>query len=173
MNLVFDTANVLASFECEVPLYALPATIFESRLAYGHRIDFVSPYRFRFQMRELSSILTSYVYTRATSDLDALNMLREMQQSMLDDIRNALNSGYAIDDLSRFITDNFMFVNRKSGTSTVNILNHAFDVSDPERDIKIGECIGSIYKGILTKGEIRHILTNLNLVIDNIVRARS
>lgn len=170
MNLTFDTHNLLASLDIGegVPVYALSGTVFESRLSYGHRIDFLIAHRYRFQIRELQSLLTSFAYSRAASNAEALVILKEIQKSLLQDIRNSLSTGFAEEDMARFVIDNYMFVNRNG---MLSIANTNIDVNDDLRDVKIGDVLNRAYNNVLSPAEIRYLVMSVGNAATSIYKA--
>ena len=170
MNLTFDTHNLLASLDIGegVPVYALSGTVFESRLSYGHRIDFLIAHRYRFQIRELQSLLTSFAYSRAASNAEALVILKEIQKSLLQDIRNSLSTGYAEEDMARFVIDHYMFVNRNG---MLSIANTNIDVNDDLRDVKMGDVLNRAYNNVLSPAEIRHLVMSVGNAATSIYKA--
>lgn len=168
MNLTFDTPNVLASLQIdETPIYAFTGTVFQSRLSYGHRIDFLIAHRYRFQIRELQALVTSFVYSRATSNEEAYTMLVEIQQSLLADIRHSLSTGYAIEDLARFVIDNYLFVK----SDTLILAGKSVRVDDDLRDIKVGDILNAAYHNILTPPEIRHLVMCVGNATNSLCKA--
>ena len=170
MNLTFDTHNLLASLDIGegVPVYALSGTVFESRLSYGHRIDFLIAHRYRFQIREIQSLLTSFAYSRAASNAEALVILKEIQKSLLQDIRNSLSTGYAIEDMARFVIDNYMFVNRNG---MLSIANTNIEINDDLRDVKMGDVLNRAYNNVLSPAEIRHLVMSVGNAATSIYKA--
>ena len=170
MNLTFDTHNLLASLDIGegVPVYALSGTVFESRLSYGHRIDFLIAHRYRFQIRELQSLLTSFAYSRAASNAEALVILKEIQKSLLQDIRNSLSTGYAEEDMARFVIDNYMFVNRNG---MLSIANTNIEINDDLRDVKMGYFLNRAYNNVLSPAEIRHLVMSVGNAATSIYKA--
>jgi hypothetical protein len=170
MNLTFDTHNLLASLDIGegVPVYALSGTVFESRLSYGHRIDFLIAHRYRFQIRELQSLLTSFAYSRAASNAEALVILKEIQKSLLQDIRNSLSTGFAEEDMARFVIDNYMFVNRNG---MLSIANTNIEINDDLRDVKMGDVLNRAYNNVLSPAEIRHLVMSVGNAATSIYKA--
>lgn len=170
MNLTFDTHNLLASLDIGegVPVYALSGTVFESRLSYGHRIDFLIAHRYRFQIRELQSLLTSFAYSRAASNAEALVILKEIQKSLLQDIRNSLSTGYAEEDMARFVIENYMFVNRNG---MLSIANTNIEINDDLRDVKMGDVLNRAYNNVLSPAEIRHLVMSVSNAATSIYKA--
>ena len=152
---VLDTKHLCATLAAGhgVPVYAFTGIIYESRLSYGHRIDFPIAHRFKFQMRELQSLLTSFVYSRASSNIEALAMLNEVRDSLLQDIRNNLSDAYALDDMAKFISENYLFVNAKTHCATIasNIIRF-----DYMFDVNLVGMLPKIYP-ILTQHESRYV----------------
>ena len=170
MNLTFDTHNLLASLDIGegVPVYALSGTVFESRLSYGHRIDFLIAHRYRFQIRELQSLLTSFAYSRAASNAEALVILKEIQKSLLQDIRNSLSTGFAEEDMARFVIENYMFVNRNG---MLSIANTNIEINDDLRDVKMGDVLNRAYNNVLSPAEIRHLVMSVSNAATSIYKA--
>lgn len=171
-HLVFDTPDVSMSFThgYNIPIFAFAPRIIPSRFVYGHRIEFPLAHKYRYQMKELASVLTSFAYSRSVTNELAKQMLSQMQDSLLRDIRKKLDTPYEVDNLQNFIADNYLFIHKHGSVTffgkTFAIVTDNLgptEVRDAIKDILI-----STYVNVLHDYEVEYITSGLMVVISNI-----
>lgn len=172
-TLTFDSPNVLMT--CDhgygIPIYAFAGKVIASRLVYGHRIEFPMAHKYRYQMKELGSLLTSYAYSRALDNEHAMLTLEEMRDSLFTDIRNSLDQAFSLDDMMKFVLDNYIFINTNS--RVVTFFGKPARVSDfhnrLDLDAHIKDCLQSVYGDTLRPDEYKYMAACLAQTIDTML----